>query len=35
MSQSVFVRYPKSNTPEGSNEKNDYLMQPVWELFEA
>ncbi len=35
LSQSVFLRFPKANTPEGSNEKEDYLLQPVWELFEA
>lgn len=35
MSQSVFLRFPKINAPEGSTDKGDYLLQPVWELFEA
>jgi hypothetical protein len=35
LSQSVFLRYPKKNAQEGSEVKEDYLLQPVWELFEA
>ena len=35
LSQSVFLRFPKANTPVESIEKADYFLQPVWELLEA